>query len=72
MEPKLAKWGIEYNMDGKKWSLDVMAADEADAMRRVNQAAAFGAVIGREVFSIPLGPSWLVEPLARWWFRGRS
>ena len=71
MEPKFYKWGVEYGLDGKRWSLDVMAADEADAMRRVKQAAAFGEVCGREVLSIPLGPSWLLEPIVRW-FRGRS
>ena len=71
MEPKFAKWGIEYNLDGKRWALDVMAADEHDAMRRVKQAASFGTVCGREVLSIPLAPFWLVSLGRRIW-RGRS
>lgn len=59
MEPKYRKWGIEYNLDGKLWALDVMALDEADALRRVRQAAAFGVVAGHEVFSIKIAPDWV-------------
>lgn len=59
MEPKFKKWGIEYNLDGKRWMLDVMAADADDAMRRLKHAAAWGTVEGHDVFSIKIAPDWV-------------
>ena len=64
MEPKFEKWGVQYGLDGKRWSLDVMAVDADDAMRRVKRAAAFGTVIGRQVISVKIAPDWVL-PLWR-------
>jgi hypothetical protein len=62
--PDFYKWAIEYGLDGKRWELHVMATDAEDAMRRVRQAAAFGEVAGRELFSMKIAPDWTL-PLVR-------
>ena len=66
MGPKFRKWGVEYGIDGKRWAIDVMAVDEEDAMRRIKQAAAFGAVYGYQVASVPLWCGGFLVPLVVW------
>lgn len=58
MEPKFHNWSISYNLDGSQWVLHVMAKDADDAMRRIKQAATWGTVDGREVYSIKIAPDW--------------
>jgi hypothetical protein len=57
---------VEYGLDGKRWAIDVMAADEADAMRRIKQAAAFGAVYGCEVARVPVWGGGFLVPFVVW------
>jgi hypothetical protein len=73
MEPTFKKWGVEYGLDGKRWCIDVMAADEADAMRRIRQAAAFGTVEGFEVARVPMWGGGVLLPLVGVvvWLRNR-
>lgn len=65
-EPRFRKWGVEYGLDGKRWCIDVMAADEEDAMRRIKQAAAFGTVYGFEVARVRVGAGGFLVPLIVW------
>ena len=54
-------YAVRYNLDGARWTIDVMAVSEDDARRRIERAAAFGRVIGPMLFSIPIAPNWAVR-----------
>jgi hypothetical protein len=66
---RFEKWAVEYNLDGAKWELHVMAPDAEDAMRRLKQAATWGHVAGREVFSVKIAPDWV--PRFYGWVRNK-
>lgn len=71
MTEKLDTWTVHYNFDGSAWAMDVKAKDGKEAMERLQRAAAFGRLSGRQVLSIPIAPSWLVSLVLRLW-HGRS
>jgi hypothetical protein len=57
---------VDYSFNGALWEMHVKAADENEAMQRVQRAAAFGHVSGRQVLSIPIPLGMTVWRLTRW------
>lgn len=59
---------VSYQYDGAKWSLEVRATSEEDAMFRLRRASNYGTVDGELMLTIPATPG--AGPLTRlicWW-----
>lgn len=62
---------VDYNFNGGKWSLEIRATSEQDAMDRVRRAAAYGTVAGELMMTIPAAPGGgLLTRLICWWKNG--
>ena len=58
MADHFQRYGVEYQLDGSTWNLDIMATSEDDARRRLARAAAFGKVFGPVLVRIKVAPDW--------------
>lgn len=58
MQETWGDYSVEYALDGKQWAIDIRATSIEDAKRRLDRAAAFGAVDG----------PWKIVPAWRGWW----
>jgi hypothetical protein len=58
-------YACEYEMDGRQWTILVMAKSYTDASRRLRAMGTTGVVLGNNVTVVPATPG--VGPMVRIW-----
>lgn len=66
MADRFSTWLVSYNMDGEKWSTQIVARDADDARRRLAHAAQWGEVDGEVIAEVPVWRGGFLIPVAVW------
>ena len=59
MTERRPEWLFEYQHDGETYGMTIVAADEADARRRLASCASWGRLKGQVEMTVRIGPPWL-------------
>ena len=65
-EPQWPTWLVDYNFEGKLYSMHVVARDADEAKRRLSACANFGQVKGELLASVPASRGGFLVPLVVW------
>mgnify|MGYP000890741457 CR=1 FL=1 len=62
----MQEWIVHYGIDGRRWTMSVVASDADDAKRRLAAAAQWGTVEGALVARLPMWRGGFFLPLIAW------
>jgi hypothetical protein len=59
-------WLFSYNLDGKQWSMEIVAPTADEAKRRLDAAATWGKLDGELIAKVPVAWGGFLIPLVIW------